>query len=255
MARPVDAAVELVPAPGAGRRVERRRKVRLADVTPAGRLRLDALARYLQDVAGDDADEADHGDDTTWVVRRTLVRVEAAPVFREDVEVATWCSGFGSRWAERRTSVRGGHGGRAEAVSLWVHVDTATGRPVRLDDRFHEVWGPSTRQRRVGARLLLGEPPAATDLERQPWPLRVSDYDVLGHVNNAAYWEAVEQALAGRRTGGVVQAEMEYGVGIGRDEVVEVLRRDHDDAGFDLWFSVAGATTAAARVRPLPALS
>ena len=32
--------------------------MRLADVTPGGRLRLDALARYLQDVAGDDVDDA-----------------------------------------------------------------------------------------------------------------------------------------------------------------------------------------------------
>jgi acyl-ACP thioesterase len=30
---------------------------------------------------------------------------------------------------------------------------------------------------------------------RTRWPLRATDEDVLGHVNNAAYWHAVEQVL------------------------------------------------------------
>ena len=45
--------------------------MRLGDVDPSGRLRLDAIARYLQDVASDDA--ADAGLDTGWVARRTLI--------------------------------------------------------------------------------------------------------------------------------------------------------------------------------------
>jgi acyl-ACP thioesterase len=32
-----------------------------------------------------------------------------------------------------------------------------------------------------------------------PWPLRFSDYDAVGHMNNAAYWEIVEEHLADHR--------------------------------------------------------
>src|SRR3954451_11967811 len=41
----------LIPVPVEGRRFVARRAVRLGDASPGGRLRLDAIARYLQDVA------------------------------------------------------------------------------------------------------------------------------------------------------------------------------------------------------------
>ena len=40
--------------PAAGRVFSTARRVRSTEVTPAGRLRLDALARYLQEAAEDD---------------------------------------------------------------------------------------------------------------------------------------------------------------------------------------------------------
>ena len=251
MARALDPAVDLVPRPSVGRAVIRSRRVRLGDVTPRGRLRLDALARYLQDIAADDADESAPGDDRTWVVRRTLVRMGSPPVFGESVELTTWCSGYGSRWAERRTSIAGPGGGAVEAVSLWVHVDTASGRPARLDGRFHAVWGPSAGGRRVGAGLRLPDPPVAPEPPGPtPWALRVTDFDVLGHVNNAAYWEAVEERLAGRRLGGRLLAEIEYRDGIVRGEPVTLRLQDREHGGFDLWFGVEGAIRAVARVLP-----
>ena len=66
-------AVELLPPPASGRRYSATRRVRLGDVDPRGRMRFDAIARHLQDVASDDA--ADSGLDGGWVVRRTLIAV------------------------------------------------------------------------------------------------------------------------------------------------------------------------------------
>ena len=40
-----------------------------------------------------------------------------------------------------------------------------------------------------------GRPASTTALASVPWPLRVTDVDVAGHVNNAASWQAVEQLL------------------------------------------------------------
>ena len=53
----VPGATELHPHTATGRRFTTTRSVRLGDVDPAGLLRLDATARYLQDVATDDADD------------------------------------------------------------------------------------------------------------------------------------------------------------------------------------------------------
>ena len=59
-----------------GRTFTAERLVRFGDLSRGGRLRFDALARYLQDVSGDDTADAGLVDDIAWVVRRTLVEVD-----------------------------------------------------------------------------------------------------------------------------------------------------------------------------------
>jgi hypothetical protein len=51
----------LVPLPRRGRIFEGRARAGLGDVSPAGRARLDTLARWLQDVAFDDISDAGLG--------------------------------------------------------------------------------------------------------------------------------------------------------------------------------------------------
>ena len=228
------------------------RRVRLADADPGGRLRLDACARYLQDIGNDDtADSGIDDADTTWVVRRAVVDVHEAPRWREPVALATWCGGLGPRWAERRLSLVGEKGGRVELSTLWVHIDVASGTPARLTDRFMEVYGPSAGDRRVPGRLWLGDPPVGAAAE--PWPLRAVDNDLLGHVNNAAYWAAVEEqvepgtAFAHRLLGRPHRAVMEYGPGITPGSRVELLVEGADDR-LGVWFTVGGAVLAAATV-------
>lgn len=158
----------------------------------SGRLRLDAVARYLQDVAGDDVADAGWGsDEHVWVVRRIEVEVAEPIVGDQLVALATWCSGTGASAAGRRTRLTGERGGRIETETVWIHLDRE-GRPLRLSERFHEVYGASAAGRRVSTRLGLPDPPP--DAGRLPWRLRAADVDVLGHVNNAAYWAAVEEA-------------------------------------------------------------
>ena len=47
--------------------------MRLGDVDPDGRLRLDALTRYTQDVSDDDTTDAGLDVEPGWVVRSTVV--------------------------------------------------------------------------------------------------------------------------------------------------------------------------------------
>jgi acyl-ACP thioesterase len=221
----MEAVPPMVPEPATGRVYAAERRVRLGDVTPRGRLRFDALARYLQDVATDDANDAGLDDAMAWVVRRTVFCVTAFPTFSEWLVLRTWCGAIGSRWAERRTSVAGDDGGRVESATLWIHLDTATLRPKPLPSRFHELYGAAAGGRTVRARLLHGDPSDGAGTERRPWALRFTDFDVLGHVNNAAYWHAVEEELARRRDlRAPLRAELEhrgaFDVGATRADVV-----------------------------------
>ncbi len=129
-----------------------------------------------------------------WVVRRTRLDVAHAPELGERVRLRTWCSGIGQRTAERRTTVEGDRGGAVQAVAVWAHLDPATGAPGRLGERFREVYGPSAGPDRPDHRLRHPPPPEAA--QRLPWTFRAADVDVAGHVNNAVYWEALEDGPA-----------------------------------------------------------
>src|ERR687892_2347555 len=105
----------LVPLPDTGRVFRASRRIRLADRAADGRLRLDAVARYLQDVASDDVDETGWGaPDHLWVVRHLRIDVVAPPVRDDRVEMATWSSGMGTVAAGRRLSLAGDRGGSVE---------------------------------------------------------------------------------------------------------------------------------------------
>ncbi len=170
------------------------RRVRLGDVSPGGRLRLDAILRYLQDVGDDDTIDAGLVDAVGWVVRRTVLSVTRFPIYQELLAIATWCSGLGGRWAERSTSLVGEHGGLVDSATIWVHVDPQTLRAIPLPASFARIYGPSAAGRKVSAKLSHGGVPVgAMSID---WALRFADYDVMGHVNNAVVAELVEEQLS-----------------------------------------------------------
>jgi acyl-ACP thioesterase len=169
--------------------------VRGTDVTPAGRLRFDALARYLQDAAEDDLADAGWDEPYGWLLRRCEVAVREYPAGGQQVEVRTFCSASGPRWAERTTTLSGPAGDLVQARAVWVAITRADGRPCPLGPAFHRLYGPSTGGRQVSARLSHPGPPHGKAGQR--WPLRAADIDPAGHVNNSIHWAAVEDVLAG----------------------------------------------------------
>lgn len=212
-----------------------RRKVRLGDVDPDGRLRLDALTRYTQDVSDDDTTDAGLDPEPGWVVRATVVDELAPGRLGDQLDFETFCSGLGGRWAERRLTITGPGGAHYEVATLWVCIDATSGRPHRLTGQFQDLYGEAAGDRKVSAR---GVNPSLADAAVDPirgraWQVRRADLDVYGHVNNAAYWAAVEQWAAS--WSGPRRARLEYGGGLtALDEVAIVvapLPRAADDGG------------------------
>ena len=198
---------ELIAAPRGGRVFERETLPGLADATGSGRVRLDAIARWLQDIAYADLVAAGLAGRGAWVVRRARIRVESFPRFGGAVSLRTFCSGWGPLVAERRTSISG-NGGNVEATALWVHLDPSTLRPARLGEEFHTVYDESAGGRRVRSRLRHPGPPA--DPVRGRWRFRASDVDVAGHLNNAAYWAPVEELYAEAPEPEAADVEIEF---------------------------------------------
>ena len=127
------------------------------------------------------------------------------PKYLDDLALTTWCGGVGSHWAERRTRITIAGAPDAppaiEAAALWVRVDLNTLKPLPLSDRFRELIGEAAAGRKVSARLLVGRnvPTDVQSVPRVDVPLRFSDFDAIGHLNNAVYWEPLEEYLGGHR--------------------------------------------------------
>jgi acyl-ACP thioesterase len=128
-------------------------------------------------------------------------------------------------------------------------VDETTGRPRRVSQEFHDLYGEAAGGRTVKARPRhAGRPPEGAPVS--PWPLRFSDFDLLRHVNNANYWIPVEEALSARRDlRAPLRAEVEHrgALEAGAEPVVAVDDRGGD--GLALWVLDGDRVAATAVVR------
>jgi acyl-ACP thioesterase len=210
-----------------------------------GRLRLDAVARFLQDLAIEDVSETGWGaPEHLWFIRRIRLEVREPLLTDREVELVTWCSGLGAIAAGRRWSVAGDAGGRLEVDSVWIHLGPDQ-RPARIEG--FGVYAEATGGRSVSTRLELSPPDDGA--MRRSWPLRSSDVDLHGHVNNAVYWQAVEDALRGSAVDayGPLAAELDYRDPVDLADPVELLV-DGDGDALRVGFRVQGVMRAVARV-------
>jgi acyl-ACP thioesterase len=237
-----------LPRPEHGRTYTTRRRIRLADMDERGRLRLDSVARFLQDVAIEDVSETGWGTpDHLWFVRRIRVEVREPFLSDREVELVTWCSSLAAIAAGRRWSVTGTAGGRLEVDSVWIHLGPDQ-RPARIEG--FDLYAEATGGRPASTRLELPAP--GDGATRRPWPLRASDVDLHGHVNNAVYWQAVEDAL---RAGPIeparpLVAELEYRDPVDLADRLELVTASVGEA-LAIGFDVDGDVRAVGRVAPV----
>lgn len=186
---------EFRPIPVRGRVFGGSRVIAGTDVSANGRLRLDAVVRFLQEIAEEDVLNAGLAQVYDWLARKYTVVIRGYPAHGDRVELRTFCSGTGPRWAERVTTLTGPGGQELiQARGVWVALSKNDGEPCAPGEEFHRVYAEAAGSRRVSARLVHPAPPAG--IGGRDWPLRTSDFDIAGHVNNAVHWAAVEDVLA-----------------------------------------------------------
>lgn len=237
---------ELVDLPAEGRTFTGDRIVSLADVAPDGRMRFDAIARFLGDIGNDDTDDAGFAElGLAWVARRATIVVQAFPVAREVLTMTTWCSGTGKRWAERRTSITGSSGAHIEATALWIHLDPESGRPAPWGEAFADAYMTAAGGREVGSRLALPKSPDPdAETNEMAWSFRRTDLDVFDHVNNAAYLAVLEEALGAGVPPAPLRIDVEWHRPVGAG-VPLTVREQFGPAGMQMWLQDHDDTTVA----------
>lgn len=184
-------------------------RVRTDDVDQEMRVRLDAVARYLQDIANDNIDATTFTEsDPFWIVRRTIIDVIAPITWPGNVTAQRWCGALSTRWTNMRVRLTSEHetnrfnpdqrpAGRIETEGFWINVNEQ-GMPSRITDDAFEMLKQTATEYRLRWRSMNSDAaPDADDVELpdRPHVLRSTDFDPFKHLNNAAYLEAVEDEL------------------------------------------------------------
>jgi acyl-ACP thioesterase len=163
-------------------------------------VRSSTLLRYAQDLAWIHSDRMGFTRDwyaeraLAWVVRAAELAILAPLPLGETLTMRTEVIGFRRVWARRRTEGRLDDG----TLALWGHtdwviLDTARGMPGRFPPEFLARFDVPPQDFEPGRVTLPAAPEAGVHVTGSL--VRPQDIDPMGHVNNAAYLDYLEEAL------------------------------------------------------------
>ena len=185
----------LSPLPAAGYVYQTSWPVATGDVDDQLRLRLDGVARYIQEAGAEnlvDAGEAEAH--PHWIVNRTVIDVHEAIEWPTEVTLRRWCSALSSRWCTMRVDLVGADGGRIETEGFWIAINEKTLTPLRVSDSLIAKFATTTTEHRLKWGKWLADPDGVDT--SMAFPLRRTDVDVFQHVTNTAYWHAIHEVMA-----------------------------------------------------------
>ena len=174
-------------------------RVRFDEAGANGYLRSSGFVRFAQDLAWIHSESLGFGRTwyaergLTWLVRAVELDIVEDVAYGTGVDVATEVLGFRRFWARRRTDFTRPDGGHtvATAITDWVLLDAA-GRPVRPPPDIVSAF-PVQAGTYTPLRLDLPAPPP--DATAVDFSARTSELDPMGHFNNAAYIDYLEEHL------------------------------------------------------------
>jgi len=124
----------------------------------------------------------------TWLLSRLKIKMNAYPVWNDQLTVDTWPSGVQRLFALRDFELKDQRDHTiGAALSAWLVVDTVRKRPVRVSsfvDRLKPVEGDHILQDQ-----LEKLPAMQTHSHERIFRVRNRDLDINQHVNNASYVE------------------------------------------------------------------
>lgn len=187
-----------------------------------------------------------------WLVHETSIEYLRPVVYGDTISVTTWVADARRVRSYRMYEFRkvGDDAVVARASTDWIYLDTASQRPVNIPPEMMSAFVPEGLPAEAAPRerfLEFPAPPSApfTMQRRVEW----RDIDSAGHVNNAVYFNYIEDVgmQAARHFGWPMQRSLAAGFGImarqHRIEYKQPARLD-DELLITTWVIPDGRSTA-----------
>lgn len=172
-------------------------RVRFDEAGPDGALRPSGIVRFLQDAAWQHTETVGMGRDwyrergVGWLARAIDLRLEGRAGSGETVAIETAVTGWRRVTSRRTTVVRDARGAVVATADVDWALVRADGHPARIPDEVVAL-APDAGGFEP-TRVAIPDGPAALAV---PVPVRRMDADPMGHVNNAAYLDLLDETVA-----------------------------------------------------------
>lgn len=180
-------------------------RVRYSEIDEEGRLTISSAINYMQDCTTFNSESIGLGLEKlqkikrAWILNAWHIVICDLPEFNSEIVTKTWATGFKTFMGFRNFEICSPEGFPfVKADSLWVFIDTETGKPVKPeyeDIRLYTI-EPPLELGSFERKVRLPE-----DMERQePVFVKKGQIDTNGHVNNCEYVKmALEYIPDGRQ--------------------------------------------------------
>ena len=175
-------------------------QIRYSECGPDNQLKLPAIINYFQDCSSEHSERLGMGVDylkehkRAWVLNSWQVEIYRYPAMSECVEVSTWANGCKGVFGPRSFCMKTVEGEMlAGANTLWVYIDTETGKPVKPTAEEIAAYGeePPLPMEKVSRKIILPEDAGEVDT----FSVRKYHIDTNHHVNNSKYIELAAEAI------------------------------------------------------------
>lgn len=175
-------------------------RVRYSECGIDNKMRIPAIINYFQDCTTENSEKIGVGHDylverkRAWILNSWQVEIVRRPKVGESIEVSTWATGFKGVFGPRDFNMKTAEGEElARAHSLWVYIDTESGRPVKPAEEeiaAYEVGEPILIEE-VSRKIKVPE----DVIEVDTLPVHKYHIDTNAHVNNSKYIEMACEVL------------------------------------------------------------
>lgn len=182
-------------------KVELQKKISFFELNSRFELRLKGLLNYMQEAAAFHSEQAGHGtcqlmeQGNAWVLHRIGMTFHRIPVFGDDLRIVTWHQGAKGFRAYRDFEIFCGSQKIVSATTVWFFIDLHRKKILKIPKDIAERY-TLEKDQAWDTDINAWNP----DLELKTEPVvqiqtRPSDYDPLGHVNNALYFDYLETLI------------------------------------------------------------